>query len=340
MTDPQHMHEDEEKFAPVPMRVLDEARSALAGSLAVLGDAANLTLALNGLNDAARKVDPEDKGWIPDNAIKVFTDKIESQKAEIDHPSGEYGDVFITLKDEDETVIDMLERIAGSRVSSPEQAVRIVMPMADLQDILTRLDSPSAVDETDPVAVAKSPPVSEAGLRAMLSVAMNQFRFYADQHLAKGTDEANEKARVNLDLASQIDLALRCGYMPVEIKKGEVSADALGTDALTWAKAFVATFGGCIVSHENGSTVINNRRVDLSDLIGWFANAIMLGYDQGRADHGNDVETDPPIDRKTIAQMREESAVAMQSALDEYCPEEFGVLLDAYEKLAFPDAEA
>lgn len=45
-------------------------------------------------------------------------------------------------------------------------------------------------------------------LRAHLDKAAKQFRFYEQQHLAKGTEESKAKADVNGDLAEELELVL------------------------------------------------------------------------------------------------------------------------------------
>lgn len=49
-------------------------------------------------------------------------------------------------------------------------------------------------------------------------------------------------------------------------------------DARDWAEAF------CKIANEHGFKDAEGRPVDEGWMIGWFANSLMRGYDQGRVD--------------------------------------------------------
>lgn len=61
--------------------------------------------------------------------------------------------------------------------------------------------------------------------------------------------------------------------------KGETPADflaRLGMDGMEWAKAFVQQFEGKSIGYDTSSNGVD-------EVLGWFCNAIMAGYDRGRA---------------------------------------------------------
>lgn len=78
--------------------------------------------------------------------------------------------------------------------------------------VFSNFESKAAIYE----AIYGHPPISpEAGREALalLSECAAQFRFYETQHRAKGTPEANEKARVNAEIAGRIEVQLAAsGY--------------------------------------------------------------------------------------------------------------------------------
>jgi len=50
----------------------------------------------------------------------------------------------------------------------------------------------------------------------------------------------------------------------------------MGTDAQKWADEFVQMFDGRVIGFGHAGT-----GVDVGTMIGWFANAIMAGHDEG-----------------------------------------------------------
>ncbi|PZR74880.1 MAG: hypothetical protein DI537_45540 [Stutzerimonas stutzeri] len=56
--------------------------------------------------------------------------------------------------------------------------------------------------------------------------------------------------------------------------------DELGMDARKWAQKFCDLQGGRVVDG-NAPDENDDRTINVGTLIGWFANAIMAGYDRG-----------------------------------------------------------
>lgn len=141
-------------------------------------------------------------------------------------------------------------------------------------------------------------------LRVALAQARDQFAFYGAEHITKAehfehkarnafdrgdvivSDNRAEdavasrvKAKVNEEFAAMCQKAIDCRPAArVPAPEGETGGDflaRLGMDGMLWAEEFVRQFAEKGIGYDGigyGS----------SDIYGWFANAIMAGYDRGR----------------------------------------------------------